>query len=613
MKRSSPKPQDDGKISLFPFLAVLLCMMGSLLVLLIIVSQRAQAAAQEEQAAQNTPSPAEVKQAAENAEKLKAHVAALREVRDKLAQRMTSDRQVLSHLEDHARRLRDDVQRMQAEAKLLAQTQSKQGKLSKESLTEAKRVEQLAEEAARLLEESRKPGAKKPSYSVIPYDGPNPTRRRPIYLECHADSVVIQPEGIVLHENDFDEPLGPDNPLAVALRAASEYLARHSPDPSAGVPYPLLIVRPSSIRAYYAVRAALQSWGEDFGYEMVDEEWKINYIPPDPQLTGVLESSVGLARRRMELERSMAGRGRGHGSGGGVGGGGGDYVGGTEDPGSAEGAHPGMRGVPRVRNASAAGGNGIAGDVSGGSQQGGASDGQATGQNGASGSMRPTYPGGGGSQAGYTHRGSQQTATGRGGAENGTSGQSQPGGASGQSGGGSPSTTADTNRPARLGESFVPTAGTSSGSRSTKTNATAAADGGSGGGEAFGSTKQGEGSAEGSLAKSRGKNWALPSASQGSVGVTRPLRVEVAADRIVIDSGNPSTAKQSITCVGSTDAVVEQFVSTVWEQMRGWGIAGRGMYWRPVLNLHVLPGGQQRAAELKRLLDGSGLDVKLQP
>ena len=116
-----------------------------------------------------------------------------------------------------------------------------------------------------------------------------------------------------------------------------------------------------------------------------------------------------------------------------------------------------------------------------------------------------------------------------------------------------------------------------------------------------------------SLAETRGKNWALPGASQGSVGVTRPLRIEVAADRIIIDSGDYRTGKQKIRCTGQTEEAVEQFVSTMWEQMRGWGIAGRGMYWRPVLNLHILPGGQQRAAELKDLLSGSGLDVKVQP
>lgn len=95
--------------------------------------------------------------------------------------------------------------------------------------------------------------------------------------------------------------------------------------------------------------------------------------------------------------------------------------------------------------------------------------------------------------------------------------------------------------------------------------------------------------------------------------MTRPLRIEVSADRLVIDSGNPGAARKEMPCAGPTEAVVEQFVSNVWDQMRGWGIAGRGMYWRPVLNFHVLPGGQRRAAELQSLLDCSGLDVKVQP
>lgn len=116
-----------------------------------------------------------------------------------------------------------------------------------------------------------------------------------------------------------------------------------------------------------------------------------------------------------------------------------------------------------------------------------------------------------------------------------------------------------------------------------------------------------------SIAETRGKNWALPGASQGSVGVTRPLRIEVAADQLVIDSGNPGATRQVIPCPGQTEEAIEKFVSIMWEQMRGWGIAGRGMHWKPVLNLHVLPGGERRAAELRDLLAGSGMDVKVQP
>ena len=58
------------------------------------------------------------------------------------------------------------------------------------------------------------------------------------------------------------------------------------------------------------------------------------------------------------------------------------------------------------------------------------------------------------------------------------------------------------------------------------------------------------------------------------------------------------------------DDSVDALVSAIWRQMESWGIAGRRMYWRPVLNVYVMPDGQQRFAELDRLLDGSGLGVQ---
>ena len=36
------------------------------------------------------------------------------------------------------------------------------------------------------------------SFTIIPYAGPNGTRRRPIYIECRESGIILQPEGIVL-------------------------------------------------------------------------------------------------------------------------------------------------------------------------------------------------------------------------------------------------------------------------------------------------------------------------------------------------------------------------------------------------------------------------------
>ncbi len=39
-------------------------------------------------------------------------------------------------------------------------------------------------------------------------------------------------------------------------------------------------------------------------------------------------------------------------------------------------------------------------------------------------------------------------------------------------------------------------------------------------------------------------------------------------------------------------------------------MAGREMYWRPVLNFYVVPGGEPRMFDLTRSLEGSGLVIE---
>ena len=134
----------------------------------------------------------------------------------------------------------------------------------------------------------------------MPYEGPNHTRRRPVYIECRADAMVLQPEGIELGPRDFAGILGAGNPLASALRGEREYFARQAtPGKPDSEPYPLLLVRPEGVKTYYAARSALDSWGTDFGYELIGEDWKLTYTEPDPQLAQLLRQIVADARMRM--------------------------------------------------------------------------------------------------------------------------------------------------------------------------------------------------------------------------------------------------------------------------------------------------------------------------
>ena len=111
------------------------------------------------------------------------------------------------------------------------------------------------------------------------------------------------------------------------------------------------------------------------------------------------------------------------------------------------------------------------------------------------------------------------------------------------------------------------------------------------------------------MAAKRGADWGLRDAARGSVGVTRPIRVECYADRLVVVSDRSPADNKVIALGPRTASSIDTFVSAVWEHME-WGMAGRGMYWRPVLQVYVAPDAEQRFAELSALLEGSGLTVE---
>jgi len=112
-----------------------------------------------------------------------------------------------------------------------------------------------------------------------------------------------------------------------------------------------------------------------------------------------------------------------------------------------------------------------------------------------------------------------------------------------------------------------------------------------------------------SLASKRGRDWALPDAANGSVPITRPIRVECRSDQLLIVPEAGLSGVKAISLGARTETSTQAFISAVWDHMETWGIAGRGMYWRPVLNVYVAPGAEQRFADLQMLLDGSGLKV----
>ena len=280
-------------ISLFPFLAVLLCTMGALLVLLVLFSRSAS------MGQQNAATAAVVEELELAKENVSWRLNQLAGVRDRTAEDLAKARMQLAGVEENARELTDELERILRTAKEL------EGDAGSRQATEAElaALEARLKNARESLDKARADQATKPAaYAVVPYVGVNGTHRRPLYIECCIDGVFLQPEGIRLNPSDFEGPPGPGNPLACALRAAREHLARNSAnsgDPAAQ-PYPLLLIRPSGVMAYYAARESIASWGSEFGYQLIDEDWTLAVPPGDPALKEIELRAVEESRRRLQ-------------------------------------------------------------------------------------------------------------------------------------------------------------------------------------------------------------------------------------------------------------------------------------------------------------------------
>jgi len=106
-----------------------------------------------------------------------------------------------------------------------------------------------------------------------------------------------------------------------------------------------------------------------------------------------------------------------------------------------------------------------------------------------------------------------------------------------------------------------------------------------------------------------GSNWASLATAETPVPLTRPIKVECAANefRILADGGRvESRIPIGTHTVDSVDLVVREVHATVGR----WGLAGDRMYWKPELVLSSTPDGAGRREDLEKLLADSGIDTR---
>ena len=298
--------------TLFPFLAVLVCTLGTLILLLALVAQNTSDAAQQiaETAAQeptHAPGQLTVGDVELLVEEEEFRLGELISFRQAQTGDLEDRRNQLAHVEDHMRRIRQRLKQI-GEAMEQAMSDDPPSAATAEELKSLN--EQLVKEqlvVKKLREEIK---TAKPRFVIVPHQGPNGTERRPIYLECTAKGVTIWPEGVAITRTQLEQTSRHANPLDDALRAARYHAMQQYGD--AIPPYPMLLVRPEGVDSYYAARAAMLDWDDQFGYELVPADVNLAYPNPDPAMRQRMEYAINQALDRMtqqSIARSIRGAG----------------------------------------------------------------------------------------------------------------------------------------------------------------------------------------------------------------------------------------------------------------------------------------------------------------
>ncbi|HUQ72477.1 MAG TPA: hypothetical protein VM165_23315 [Planctomycetaceae bacterium] len=341
------RPRQHLGVQLFPFLAVLVCVMGSLILLLLVTTQRMRSAAiarakaalrqgvgdrpilpmlaDDDTEPRRFPADEEALPAApawtpRPAAPSPDHTALREQLQREWEQRvgqLESKRDAGTQAVVRQKLLAVAVQRrideLQGELGQL-QTQFGQltGQMSAEKLQPASGLRervQLEDQIASLrqqlkqLEDQQQSNTGK--FSIVPFDGKSGTTRRPILIECTATGLRFVAEGITLTPSDITGFSENYNPLLAGSSALVSYWKQwkidHPDDDAAADPYVLLLVRPSGTVAYYIAMRMLSPMKQPHGYELITEDLPIAVPPSDAGAKAACREAI----KRTLLERQQ--------------------------------------------------------------------------------------------------------------------------------------------------------------------------------------------------------------------------------------------------------------------------------------------------------------------
>ena len=287
--------------SLFPFLAVLVCTLGTLILLLALVAQNATNAA-EQTARKQVPDPKVQVRKGLSARDVDAlleeqvfRVKELVSFREEQTEELGERRDALTYIEEQLASTRERLNQLNDEIARLNDDTAETAEIDQQMLKNIQQqVDTEKQTLAKLREEAEN---RSPRIVIVPHKGPNGTDRRPIYLECTSEGLTIFPEGNRITLEELERAAESSNPLDAALRTIRLHALGQYSD--ASPPYPLLVVRPDGIESYAAARGAMQDWDDQFGYELVPAGIQLAHAHPDP----VLKQKVDLVIRQAAAQQ----------------------------------------------------------------------------------------------------------------------------------------------------------------------------------------------------------------------------------------------------------------------------------------------------------------------
>lgn len=344
----------SNPVTLFPFLAVLLCTIGALVLMLVVVSagirKDAVATAKQKSAMEksarsldNCPEPlsgvVESGPVDEAGDSVAVNMDSTQQPIDPLFAQEPPDsplkaappqtlaeiaelelvaRKLKAEYDDRAARLQNVSVKTDALKQQLRTVQAQQNDLQQAIIRTASERKKLEASAGELrvenqqiiewLDESRRLISEhaeqllSPVHSIVPYDGQTGTVRRPIIIECVDDVVRFEAEQVEIAVDVLRKFSPEQNPLLSGVQALSGYwMAKEQiadPGRRPRKPYALILVRPSGAEAFSSAVFALDEIVGDFGYELVETDFQYELPETTPDAIRECRAAVEAEMRR---------------------------------------------------------------------------------------------------------------------------------------------------------------------------------------------------------------------------------------------------------------------------------------------------------------------------